>query len=210
MIIAIALCSNQKDRNQGKMALAATGDRLTTVKQRGSLICGVNGQLPGFSFVNAEGEYAGLDVDICRAIAVAIFDDPNKVIFRDIKLEERFAILQAGEIDLFSRNTTSTFSRDTTMSLQFLPTTFYDGQGLMVKKNSNIKSLKDLDGKSVCVLLNTTNKDNLSDRMTQLSLKYQPKPQKNNEDLFNNYEQNTCDAVTSDLSQLVVNKLRSI
>ena len=208
LLSAIASCNRQtflKD-NRGKIALAASNNRLTEIKKRGHLICGVNGELPGFSFVNAEGKYAGLDVDICRAVAAAIFDDPNKVIFRPLNAKERFSILQAQEIDILSRNTTSTLSRDTAMSLKFLPTTFYDGQGLMVKKNSEIKSLKDLDGKLVCLFTDTNHEQNLSDRLSRDGLAYRPKLIQNGEDLFSAYEYSECDAISADISQLVVNR----
>ena len=115
--------------------------RLDTVLERGSLICGVNGQLPGFSFVNENGEYSGMDVDICRAVAAALFNDPNQVEYRDLSAQERFTALQTGEVDLLSRNTTWTMSRDTSIGMEFAPTIFYDGQGLMVTKSSKIKQL---------------------------------------------------------------------
>ena len=120
--------------------------RLDTVLERGNLICGVNGQLPGFSFVDENGEYSGMDVDICRAIAAALFNDPSKVEYRDLSAQERFTAVQTGEVDLLSRNTTWTMSRDTSIGMEFAPTTFYDGQGLMVNTASKINKLADLNG----------------------------------------------------------------
>ena len=123
-----------------------TNSRLNEINNRKQLVCGVSGQLPGFSFVDSNGKYSGLDVDICRAVSAALFDDPNAVEFRQLNAKERFTALQTGEVDLLSRNTTWTMSRDTSVGLNFAPVVFYDGQGMMVRKNSNITSLNDLKG----------------------------------------------------------------
>ena len=139
--------------------------RLDIVKKRGKLICGVSGKLPGFSFVNEKGEYSGLDVDICRVVAAALFDDPNKVDFRNVSVQERFNAVKTGEVDLLSRNATWTVSRDTDVGLEFGPVVFYDGQGMMVGKNSRINKLEDLRGQTICVKTGTTTLQNLADRM---------------------------------------------
>lgn len=186
---------------------SASSSRLDTIKARGNLVCGVNGQLPGFSFVDENGEYSGLDVDLCRAVAAAIFDDPTKVEFRDLGAQERFVAVQSGEVDLLSRNTTWTLSRDTSVGMEFAPTTFYDGQGLLVTKASNIKALADLDGKSVCVLSGTTNEQNLADRMRKLSLNYSPVVFEDVDLLYAAYEQGRCEAATSDRSQLTARRV---
>jgi general L-amino acid transport system substrate-binding protein len=180
--------------------------RLNKVKSRGKLICGVNGQLPGFSLVDEAGNYSGLDVDICHAVAAAIFDDPNKVEFRNLDTQERFLAVQSGEVDLLSRNTTWTLSRDTSVGMEFAPTTFYDGQGLLVTNKSKVKGLKDLDGKSVCVLSGTTNEQNLAERMRKLGLSYAPIVFEDADLLYDAYSQGDCEAATSDRSQLTARR----
>ena len=183
-----------------------TNSRLGTVQERGSVVCGVNGQLPGFSFVNENGEYLGMDADLCRAVASAMFDDPNAVEFRDLGAQERFVVVQSGEVDLLSRNTTWTLSRDTSVGMEFAPTTFYDGQGILASNASNINSLEDLGGKSVCVLSGTTNEQNLADRMRKLGLDYSPVVFEDVDLLYAAYEQGRCEAATSDRSQLVARR----
>ena len=113
------------------------GTTLATVKSRGNLICGVNAQVPGFGFVDESGNYSGFDVDYCHALAAAIFGDPSKVEFRPVTASERFTALQSGEIDVLSRNTTWTLSRDTELAGNFTATTFYDGQGMMVPETTS-------------------------------------------------------------------------
>ena len=180
--------------------------RLNLVKERGSLVCGVNGELPGFSFVDENGEYSGMDVDLCRAVASAMFDDPNQVEFRDLGSQERFVAVQSGEVDLLSRNTTWTLGRDTSVGMEFAPTTFYDGQGILTTKASKIERLEDLAGKSVCVLSGTTNEQNLADRMRKLNLDYSPVVFEDTDLLYAAYEQGRCEAATSDRSQLTARR----
>lgn len=192
--------------NNGEQTSSGGSSRLATVKDRDGLVCGVNGQLPGFSFVDENGEYSGMDVDLCRAVASALFDDPTKVEFRDLGAQERFVAVQSGEVDLLSRNTTWTLSRDTSVGMEFAPTTFYDGQGILVKKSSNIKQLEDLGGKSVCVLSGTTNEQNLADRMRRLGLNYSPVVFEDVDLLYGAYEQGRCEAATSDRSQLTARR----
>ncbi len=177
--------------------------RIDTIVSRGKLICGVSGQLPGFSFVDEKGKYSGLDVDVCRAIAAAIFDDPEKVEYRNLNAKERFTVLQAGEIDILSRNTTYTVSRDSTTGLEFAPTIFYDSQSVMVKKDSGIKSLKDFAGKSICVQTGTSTEQNLSDQMRKLGVKYSPVVFEEVNATFAAYQEGRCQGVTADRSQLV-------
>ncbi|PIG93017.1 amino acid ABC transporter substrate-binding protein [Gloeocapsopsis sp. IPPAS B-1203] len=185
---------------------AASGAVLNRVKTRGRLSCGVSGNLPGFSYVTQQGEYNGLDVDICRAIAAAMFDDPQAVDFRNLNAKERFTALQAGEIDVLSRNTTWTISRDTSTGLEFAPTVFYDGQGMMVKQDSGIKDLKGLQGRSVCVQTGTSTEQNLSDQMRKLGVKYTPIVFEDDKATFAAYQQGRCEGVTSDRSQLVAQR----
>ena len=181
--------------------------RLETVKTRGNLICGVNGQLPGFSFVDENGEYSGMDVEVCRAIASALFDDPNQVEFRDLSATERFTAVISGEVDLLNRNTTWTVSRDTSVGMEFAPTTFYDGQGIMVTKASNITKLEDLNEKSICALSGTTTEQNLADRMRKLGVTYEPVVFDDPDAVYAAYEQGRCEAVTSDRSQLTARRV---
>jgi len=159
-LFALAACEPIPEPNQMTVGSA---NRLKAVLGRGKLVCGVSGELPGFSFVNKEGKYSGLDVDICRAIAAALFDDPNAVQFRNLNAKERFTALQSGEVDVLSRNTTWTLSRDTASRLAFMPVVFYDGQGVMVRKDSNIKSITDLKDADIFAQTGTTTEQNLAD-----------------------------------------------
>lgn len=182
--------------------------KMAAIKSRGKLICGVDGKLPGFSFVQPDGSYTGLDVEICRATAAALFADPNKVDFRDLNSSERFAALASGEIDLLSRNTTETLSRDASggNGLSFAPTTFYDGQGVMVPNTSGIQSLKDLAGKPICVESGTTTELNLADRMREIKAQYTPLKFQTGDQTYAAYLQGRCVAVTSDRSQLAAKR----
>ena len=127
------------------------GETLRTVQSRGTLICAVNGQLPGFSFLDPDGQYSGFDVDFCRALSAAIFGNPDQVEFRPTNTQERFTVLQTGEVDVLSRNTTWSLARDTELGLNFPAVTFYDGQGIMVPNDSGLTSLADLEGATICV-----------------------------------------------------------
>jgi len=182
--------------------------KLATVKGRGSLVCGVDGKLPGFSFVGPDGRYSGLDVEVCRAVAAAVLGDPAKVDFRDLNSSERFAALASGEVDLLSRNTTLTLSRDASggNGLSFAPTTFYDGQGVMAPVASGIKTLKDLAGKPICVESGTTTELNLADRMREINAPYTPLKFQTGDQTYAAYLQGRCVAVTSDRSQLAAKR----
>jgi len=182
--------------------------KMATIKGRGTLICGVDGKLPGFSFVGSDGSYSGLDVDVCKAVAAALFGDPAKVDYRDLNSSERFAALASGEVDLLSRNTTLTLSRDASggNGLSFAPTTFYDGQGVMVPGASGIKSLKDLAGKPICVETGTTTELNLADRMREINASYTPLKFQTGDQTYGAYLQGRCVAVTSDRSLLAAKR----
>lgn len=205
LLTTLSACSGGENTTNPKTNQTG-GGRLDTVKNRGTLICGVNGQLPGFSFVNENGEYSGMDADLCRAVAAALFDDPSKVEFRDLSAQERFTAVQSGEVDLLSRNTTWTLGRDTSVGMEFAPTIFYDGQGMMVSRESGVEKLEDLEGKSICVLSGTTNEQNLADQMRKLGVNYQPVVFDDVDALYAAYEQDRCEGVTSDRSQLVVRR----
>jgi general L-amino acid transport system substrate-binding protein len=178
------------------------GETLTAVKARGNLICGVNGQLPAFSFLDPNGEMKGFDADFCRALAAAIFGDATKVEFRPLTTQERFTALQTGEIDVLMRNTTWSLVRDTELGLNFTVTTFYDGQGIMVPAASGFKSLKDLEGGTVCVQKGTTTELNLADAMAVNGVTYTPATFDDVNATYGAYAEGRCDAVTSDKSQL--------
>ncbi len=178
--------------------------RLNLIKNRNELICGVSGKIPGFSFLKSDGSYQGLDVDICKAFAAAIVGDSEKIQYRPLTAAERFTAIKTGEIDLLSRNTTFTLSRDSLggNGLTFAPVVFHDGQGLMVKKESKINSLKDLANKSICVGSGTTTEQNINDAFESASLPYTPIKYQDLNQVVAGYLQDRCSAMTSDRSQL--------
>lgn len=176
--------------------------RLATVLSRGRLACGVNGELAGFSTLEASGDYAGIDAELCRAMAAALFNDVKKVDFRKVNTTERFTAIQSGEVDIVFRNTTWTLNRDSAVGMDFGPTTFFDGGGMMVPKKNNIKKLEDLSGATVCVLTGTTNEQVLNDVFKAKNIKFTPKTFQDAPTLYKTYDQGGCDAVTSDKSQL--------
>ena len=182
--------------------------KMAAIKARGSLICGVDGKLPGFSFVSPDGTYSGLDVDICKATAAAVLSDPAKVTYRDLSATERFAALSSGEVDLLSRNTTMTLSRDAPggNALAFAPTTFFDGQAVMVPATSGIRSLKEVAGKPICVETGTASELNLADRMRELNATYTPLKFQSGDQTYAAYLQGRCVAVTTDRSQLAAKR----
>jgi general L-amino acid transport system substrate-binding protein len=182
------------------------GVTLETVKARGNLICGVNSQVPGFGYVDADGNYAGIDVDYCRALAAAIFGDASKVEFRPVTAAERFTALQSGEIDVLSRNTTWSLVRDTELGNNFVHTTFYDGQGMMAPAGSGITTLQDLAGGTICVQTGTTTELNLADVMASLGISYSPAVFEDADSTFAAYAEERCDAVTTDKSGLVARR----
>ncbi|HEY64231.1 MAG TPA: amino acid ABC transporter substrate-binding protein [Caldilineae bacterium] len=185
---------------------AQQGGRLATVKARGKVICGVNGGLPGFSYLDqATGNFTGFDADYCRAVAAAIFDDPNAVEFRPLSAKERSTALQTGEIDVLIRNTTWTISRDASWG-NFGPTIFYDGQGIMVHKELGATKLEDLAGASICVQTGTTTELNLTDQMRARGIDFTPVVFEEIDATYAAYEEGRCDAVTSDRSQLAARR----
>ncbi|MGH2445944.1 MAG: amino acid ABC transporter substrate-binding protein [Candidatus Limnocylindria bacterium] len=179
--------------------------RLATVQDRGSLICGVNDGLPGFGFVDENGENTGFDVDFCRAIAAAVLGDPEAVEFRAVSADGRSTALQSGEIDVLIRNTTWTVSRDTAWGT-FAPTTFYDGQGMMVRTADGIEELTDLEGATICVQTGTTTELNLADVFEAEGISFTPLPFGDDTQTYQAYDDGQCDAVTSDRSQLLAQR----
>lgn len=185
---------------------AAGGSRLNTVLERGTLVCGVDGGIPGFSFVDEGGAYSGLDVDVCRAVAAALFDDPDAVEYRRLDSTERFTALSGGEVDMLSRNTTWTVSRDTQVGMEFAPTTFYDGQGMMVRETSGISTLEDFAGRAVCVETGTTTELNLTDQMRRLGVEFEPVVFQDADAAYAAYDEGRCEGMTSDKSQLIARR----
>lgn len=184
-------------------APAGFGETLKKVNERGTLICGVNNQVPGFGFVDSAGAYTGFDVDFCKALAAAIFNDVSKIEYRPVTAEQRFAALQSGEIDVLSRNTTWTLTRDTDNGGNFVATTFYDGQGIMVPVAADITSLDQLNGATICVQKGTTTELNLADQMAARNLQYTPAVFEDANGTFAAYAEERCDAVTTDKSGLI-------
>jgi len=176
---------------------------LDEIKVRGTLACGVNSQLPGFGVVDSEGQFSGFDVDFCRAIAAAVLGDADAVEYRALTASERFTAVQTGEVDVLIRNTTWTSSRDTDVGLNFAPTTFYDGQGFIVRTASGITELADFEGTSICVQSGTTTELNLADVFAALDIEYTPLVFETADQTFAAYEAGQCESVTTDKSGLV-------
>ncbi len=176
---------------------------LYTVLDRGTLICGVNSTVPGFGYIDADtGEVTGFDTDFCRAIAAALFGDSTAVEFRPLTAQERFTALQTGEVDVLIRNTTWTLTRDTDVGMDFGPTTFYDGQGLMVRVADGFQSIEDLNGASICVLAGTTTELNITDAMESRGFEYELITFEQSADTMGAFVEERCDVLTSDRSQL--------
>ena len=215
-ILPLAACTAEESAtnapaatDSGETTETATGSstsRLQTVLERGELICGVEGNIPGFSFVDDSGTYSGLDVDFCRAVAAALFDDPDAVVYRNLDSTDRFTALAGGEVDMLSRNTTWTTSRDTSVGLEFAPTTFYDGQGMMVRADSGIESLEDFEGQSICVETGTTTELNLTDQMRDLGVDFEPVVFQDANAAYAAYSEGRCEGMTSDKSQLIARR----
>jgi len=176
---------------------------LAVVQARGKIICGVNANVPGFGFLQEDGSYAGFDIDFCRALSAAVFGNPDQVEYRPLTAKERFTTLQAGEIDVLIRNTTWTLTRDTELATNFAPTTFYDGQGMVVRKDSGIESLEDFEGGAICVQSGTTTELNLADQMAKHGVNYTPVVFETADDVTNAYLEERCDGWTTDKSGLV-------
>ncbi|MGF1522386.1 MAG: amino acid ABC transporter substrate-binding protein [Leptolyngbyaceae cyanobacterium] len=185
---------------------SATESRLAVVQQRGKLICGVDGGIPGFSFVDDDGAYSGLDVEVCQALAAALFDDPEAVEYRRLESSERFVALAQGEVDILSRNTTWTVKRDTQLGIEFGPTIFYDGQGVMVRKDSGITEIEDFSGKRICVETQTTTEANLADSLQELKISAEVLFYQDTDVVYDSYQQGRCEGVTADKSQLIVSR----
>jgi general L-amino acid transport system substrate-binding protein len=175
---------------------------LENVKKKGYVQCGVSTGLPGFSYTDDSGTWKGMDVDVCRAVAAAIFGDAKKVKYTPLTAKERFTAVQSGEVDILSRNTTWTLTRDSSLGLNFAGVNYYDGQGFLVQKKLGVKSAKELDGASVCIQAGTTTELNLSDYFTNNGMKYTPITYDKSDETVQGFDAGRCDVLTSDQSQL--------
>jgi general L-amino acid transport system substrate-binding protein len=184
----------------------ADAQTLKTIRDRGSLLCGVSQGLPGFSNPDDKGNWTGLDVDFCRAIAAAIFNDPAKVKYSPLSSKDRFEPLRSGEIDVLSRNTTWTSSRDALFN--FVGVVYYDGQGFMVRKGLKVNSALELNGASVCTQTGTSTELNLADYFRANNMKYEVVAFGTADETIKAYESGRCDVFTTDVSQLYSVKLK--
>ena len=187
---------------------AASAGTLENVKQKGFLQCGSNTSLAGFGLPDAQGNWTGLDVDYCRAIAAAIFGDGTKVKFTPLAAKDRFTALQSGEVDVLVRNTTWTLSRDTTNGATFQAVNYYDGQGFIVRKGLNVKSALELNGATVCVQQGTTTELNLTDYFRANKITYKPVVFAGSDETTKAYDSGRCDAFTTDASGLFAERLK--
>jgi general L-amino acid transport system substrate-binding protein len=185
-------------------AATAFGGTLDEIKKRGALKCGVNPNLPGFSYVDSKGERQGFDIDFCRALAAAIGVEAR---FSPATAKDRFTQLQSGEVDVLYRNTTVTSSRDTKLGLDFAAINYYDGQGFMVRKSLNVKSAKQLNGATICVETGTTTEKNLADWFRSNKLQFKALTFEGNDPTRQAYEAGRCDAYTTDASGLAASRM---
>ncbi|HOP15164.1 MAG TPA: amino acid ABC transporter substrate-binding protein [Gammaproteobacteria bacterium] len=184
------------------------GATLDAVKSKGFVQCGVSTGLPGFSSADDKGRFTGIDVDMCRAVAAAIFGDAEKVKYNPLTAKERFTALQSGEIDMLPRNTTWTYTRDTSLGLNFTGVNYYDGQGFLVTKNLGVKSALEMDGASFCIQAGTTTELNLADYFRSNKMNYTPITFDTSDQTINAFEAGRCDALTSDQSQLYALRIK--
>jgi len=187
------------------LALASSvvsADTLDNIKAKGALSCGVSTGIAGFSATDSNGQWKGLDVDMCKAVASAVFGDASKVKYVPLTAKERFTALQSGEIDMLSRSTTWTNTRDTSLGLNFAGVNYYDGQGFLVSKNIGVKSALELDGATVCIQAGTTTELNLTDYFKANKMTYKPITYDTSGQTIEGFKSGRCDVVTSDASQL--------
>ncbi len=183
-------------------SVASAATTLESVKEKGHLQCGVTSGLPGFSQPDDKGNWTGIDVDTCRAVAAAIFGDAKAVEFTPLTAKERFTALQSGEIDMLSRNTTWTLTRDASLGLTFAGVNYYDGQGFLVNKGIGVDDATQLDGATVCIQAGTTTELNLSDYFRAKGMEYKPIVFDTSEQTVQGFASGRCDVLTSDRSQL--------
>ncbi len=181
---------------------------LDDVKGKGHVQCGVSQGLPGFSNPDTQGNWTGVDVDVCRAVAAAVFGDADKVKYTPLSAKERFTALQSGEVDVLSRNTTWTLVRDTALGLNFAGVNYYDGQGFMVRKDLGVKSAKELAGAAVCVNIGTTTELNMADFFRANNMEYSPVVFEKADEVVAAYDAGRCDVYTTDRSGLAAQRLK--
>jgi general L-amino acid transport system substrate-binding protein len=186
----------------GATGTAHAGKDLDAVKARGQLICGVNTGVAGFALADSQGKWVGLDVDVCRAVAAAIFGDAEKVKYVPTTAQQRFTALQSGEVDILSRTTTITLTRDTALGFDFTGINYYDGQGFMVSKKLGVKSAKELNGATVCVQPGTTTELNLADYFRANKMTFKPVVIEKVEEVRAAFFSGRCDVFTTDASGL--------
>jgi general L-amino acid transport system substrate-binding protein len=184
------------------LAVGAYADTLDDVKERGVLSCGVSTGLAGFSQKDEKGDWSGLDVDVCRAVAAAVLGDASKVQYKPLTAKERFTALQSGEIDVLSRNTTWTHTRDTSLGLNFAGTIYYDGAGFMVRKALGVKSASELDGANACIQAGTSTELAIADYFRENNMKYKAVTFDTSDQTRLGFESGRCDFLVSDQSQL--------
>ena len=190
------------------MVPSAFAGTLDTVKDQGFFNCGVSQGVPGFSNPDSDGNWSGIDVDVCRAVSAAIFGNPDMVKYVPLTAKERFTALQSGEIDVLSRNTTWTLSRDAQIGLEFAGVNFYDGQGFMVRKDSGITSAMELGGASVCTNLGTTTELNMADFFRANGMDYEPVVFEKADEVVGAYDEGRCDTYTTDKSGLAAQRTK--
>ena len=190
------------------VAQGASAQTLKAVKDRGMLNCGANGTLAGFGLPDAQGNWTGLDVDFCRAIAAAVLNDASKVKFVPLSTKDRFTALQSGEVDVLARNTTWTSSRDTSLGLNFVGVNYYDGQGFLVRKALKVNSALELNGAAVCVQQGTTTELNLADYFSAHKMQLKTVTFATANEAVKAYDAGRCDAYTTDASALYAERLR--
>ncbi|KAA0449394.1 MAG: amino acid ABC transporter substrate-binding protein [Candidatus Thioglobus sp.] len=184
------------------IAAIAQADTLNSVKDRDLLYCGVSAGLVGFSSIDSTGKWKGVDVDVCRSVAAAVLGDDSKVKYVPLTAKERFTALQSGEIDILSRNTTWTLTRDGSLGMNFAGVNYYDGQGFMVKKSLGVSNAGQLDGATFCLQHGTTTEITLADYFTSHNMSYKSTPSDTSQQTKKGFEAGRCDAITSDRSQL--------
>lgn len=187
---------------------AAQAATLEDTRAQGVVQCGVSDGLPGFSSPNDQGEWQGIDVDVCRAVAAAVFGDSEAVRYVPLNAVERFTALQSGEVDVLSRNTTWTTTRDTTLGLNFTGVTFYDGIGFLVNKDLGLSSAKELDGAAICVQAGTTTELNVADYFRANGMQFDPIVFDTSEQTVGGFQAGRCDVLTSDTSQLAALRIQ--
>ena len=192
----------------GLGAQAAAGPTLDRVRAQDQVVCGVSQGLPGFSNPNDKGRWTGIDVDICRAVAAAVLGDAAKVKYIPLSAKQRFTALQSGELDMLSRNTTWTLTRDAALGLNFTGVTFYDGQAFMVRKDLGIKSAKQLDGAAVCINAGTTTELNAADFFRANGMAYRPVTFEKSDEVVAAYDAGRCDVYTTDMSGLYAQRIK--